>query len=193
VKELLAGFTTELFRPIVTLLLPGFWALTPFVIGLFLRYPLFWGFAISHSTACSIVFLVASTAVGMVLENFGGEMENLFFRKHGAKAFEEWYEYLSLTVECRPVGFSYIRTYVLRVKFEGGMFAASCVVTLGVLYLPFSLCERALLAATSVAICTYFLLQVRTSVRELVNTRSEILSRLRASSVALEGSPLLEK
>lgn len=138
-KELLAGFTTELFRPIVTLVLPGFWALTPFVIAVFLRYPISWVFALSHSTACSIVFLVVGTAVGMVLENLGGEVENYFFRAHGPEASEEWYEYLSLAAECRPVGFGYIRTYVLRMKFEAGMFAAGCIVAVGVLYLPFSI------------------------------------------------------
>ena len=64
-KELLAGFHHRVVSPIVTLVLPGFWASTPFVIAVFLRYPISWVFALSHSTARSIVFLVVGTAVGM--------------------------------------------------------------------------------------------------------------------------------
>src|ERR1700733_3079557 len=102
-KEILAAFATEIFRPIVTLLIPGFWATSLFLVALFMRHPVSWRFANEHKNGSSLVYLVIATAAGLILENIGGRFENHFFRKLSDQDKKNWYRYLRLAPETEPI------------------------------------------------------------------------------------------
>src|SRR5438067_1572603 len=127
-KELLAGFAVEIFRPVVTLLIPGFWVLAPWTIAIFLHYPTDWSFACDHRDGSGLVFVVIATALGMVLENLGAQLEECFFKRLTKNDYSNWYAYLALAPEREPIGLRYIRTVVLRMKFELGMGVAGPMV-----------------------------------------------------------------
>jgi hypothetical protein len=178
-KEILAAFAAEIFRPVVTLLIPGFWSLVPWLVMMFLRDHIVWQFVLDHRTPSALVFLAAATAVGMILENLGGELENFFFYKHGNNASENWYDYLALALEPQPIAFSYIRSYVLRMKFEGGMCAGGVSAIIGIAFLPIDCCLKVCFLAIAILLTIYLVFQVKSSVKELVNVRQELLNRLR--------------
>jgi hypothetical protein len=83
-----AVFQSEVFRPIVTLVVPGFFAISTFAIG-------------------------------------GGS------ERHR----EDGFDYLRLAFDEEPVGQRYIRTLVLRLKFELGMTVASAPFAIRARYL----------------------------------------------------------
>jgi hypothetical protein len=56
-NELLTGFASEIFRPIITLLLPVFWGTIFIVVCLFLKYPDVWKFANDHKDGFALVRL----------------------------------------------------------------------------------------------------------------------------------------
>ena len=174
-KEIFAAFSAEIFRPLITLLIPGFWALSPGVIALLVLDSRVWQFVQLHSTASSLCFLAVSVALGMILENLGGEIENRFFRLYPESAVADWYRYLALTLVPEPVAYSYIRSYVQRLKFEGGMCTASPLALLGSLALPLPWYLKAGWCLIVALLGLYFFFQVRSSVAELVDVRQQLL------------------
>jgi hypothetical protein len=179
-KELFAGFATDVFRPVVTLLIPGFWALTPWIIGLFLHYQIDWKFACDHREASGLVFVVAATAVGMVLENLGARLEECFYNRQKNDRCN-WYAYLTLAPEREPIGLRYIRTLVLRMKFELSMGIAGLIVLLGIVfYIPISWHLKLLFSVITLALTIYLLYEGWCSVSLLEKTRVEILKRISA-------------
>jgi hypothetical protein len=187
-KELLAGFAAEVFRPVVTLLIPGFWALTPWTIGLFLHYQIDWKFACDHRDASGLVFVVAATAIGMVLENLGARLEVLFStcQKNDRS---NWYAYLMLAPEREPIGLRYIRTLVLRMKFELSMGISGLIVLFGIIYIPISCHLKLVFGGVTLALITYFLFESWSSVSLLEETRVEILKRISRLSETSTNQP----
>jgi hypothetical protein len=170
-KELFAAFAAEIFRPIITLLLPGIWAITPGLIAIFLKSHEVWQFVSVYRTPSALVFLTIATAMGMILENFGGELENFYFRKHGQKALDEWYQYLRLPRDPDLIAFSYIRSYVLRMKFEAGMAAASLFALIGTVLLPVPPFQKTMYVLIELGLLLYLGYQVKESTHELVSVR----------------------
>jgi hypothetical protein len=173
-NELFAAFAAEIFRPIITLLIPGIWAITPGLITIFLRFHEAWQFVLAYRTPSALVFLTIATAVGMILENFSGELENFYFDKHGQKALDEWYQYLRLPRDPDLIAFSYISSYVLRMKFEGGMAAGSLFALIGTVLLPVPPFQKTLYVVLELALLIYLGHQVKQSTQELVNVRRRI-------------------
>jgi hypothetical protein len=184
-KELLAGFAVEIFRPVVTLLIPGFWVLTPWTIAIFFHYPIDWRFACDHRDGSGLVFVVIATALGMVLENMGAMLEKRFFEHHTKKDYSNWYAYLALAPEREPIGLRYIRTVVLRMKFELGMGVAGPFVLTGIFCIPIISWHFKLFFLSGVLLLTlYFLYESRSSVVVLEETRFEMLKRIQRAGEA---------
>ena len=186
-KELFAGFATDVFRPVVTLLIPGFWALTPWIIGLFLRYQIDWKFACDHREASGLVFVVAATALGIVLENLGARLEECYYNRQKNDR-SSWYAYLTLAFEREPIGLRYIRTLVLRMKFELSMAIAGLIVLPGIIYIPVSCHLKLVSGVLTLALTLYFFWESWSSVSLLEKTRVEILKRISPLSETLTGA-----
>lgn len=177
-KEIFAAFSAEVFRPLVTLLMPGFWSLVPGLVSFFFKNQNAWLFVNCHKTASSLCFLATATAAGMILENLGGEIENRFFSLYPASAGDDWYGYLALALVPEPIAYSYIRNYVQRLKFEAGMCVACAPALVGSCCLPLSWLTKLTFLASLVGLAYYLFFQVHSSVRELINVRRQLLRSL---------------
>lgn len=173
-KELLAGFAVDIFRPVVTLVVPGFWALTPWLVAMFLYYRPSWSFANAHPDGSGIAIVLAATTAGLIFEDLGVQLESFFFKRFGY-TYKSWYAYLKLAQRTEAIGVRYIRTLVLRLKFEQGMAVSGPFAFSGVLLMPVSACMKFSLAVLVIVVTLYLAYEVRCSVRLLEETRVGIL------------------
>ena len=138
-------FKREVFRPFVTLFVPGGIAILPYVVQLLFTFPDLSKFAQSNPGASLVVFLMFAIAAGLVIEDVGARIEfegwdRLLDRaKEGKRAQGEhtmiWERYLQLTFPTDPVGQHYLRTVLIRLKFELGMIVAIPISWAGFLWL----------------------------------------------------------
>jgi hypothetical protein len=80
---------------------------------------------------------------GLIAEDMGARLERAFDNRlcnvHGyERHLEEWYDYLCVAFEREPVGHRYLRSIVLRLKFELGMTIASIPFALGAIAIEMS-------------------------------------------------------
>src|ERR1700756_5631078 len=111
-----SAFTTDVFRPIATILIPGAIAISTWFIGLV------WHFAAirdltSNHTENSLVLLLAMIFGGIVVEDVGSTYEDQLDKiandaTHGTHE-EEWDRYLRLVFKDNPDGRRYLRSLVL--------------------------------------------------------------------------------
>jgi hypothetical protein len=119
--DLIAGLKSELFKPLVTLLVPGAIAVGPYVLVAHGRIPACETFWKEHSVAFVSVVLIGVIAAGLVLENIGSRIESGWDKLLGRKikGFEDdWHAYLRLRNTDDVVGQRYLRTILTRMKFE---------------------------------------------------------------------------
>ena len=184
-KELTGAFHSEVFRPIVSLVVPGFFATFTTSIVVWQKIKFVPMFVDSHpGTAAITMFLVILTA-GMTTEDIGAHLERNFderlckvngYEQHN----EEWYDYLRLAFEREPIGHRYLRSLVLRLKFELGMTIASIPFAGGVLFIEMSWCWRIFFALIApLAGWFYFRIEAKCSNRELSTVRREVLKKYR--------------
>ena len=179
-KELTAAFHSEVFRPIVSLVVPGFFATLSTSIVLWQKVKFVPMFVDSHpGTATVMMFLIILTA-GLITEDVGSRLESFFDKKlcnvtGYERHREEWYDYLRLAFEQEPVGHRYLRSLVLRLKFELGMTIASIPFALGAIAIEIPCFWRIVVGMISIAGLFYFGLEAKTSNQELSNVRREVL------------------
>jgi hypothetical protein len=114
----------EIVRPVATLIAPGTALLAPYFLALLHHHASLRDVAVRDTGAVVAVVLIAALAVGLVLEDLGSQIEaklwdpalEEFNREHG----RVWWQYLALTYETdkEPLGQHYVRTILLRMKFE---------------------------------------------------------------------------
>jgi hypothetical protein len=121
-----SAFTTDVFRPIATLLIPGAIAISTWFVALL------WHFTAlkelvsekNHSET-GLVLLLAMIFAGMVVDDLGSRYESRLDRKADKRTsgahMEEWKQYLRLAFKEDPVGRRYLRTLVMKLKFELGI------------------------------------------------------------------------
>ena len=119
--DLSATFKTEVYRPVVTIAIPG--AISSVPIGYYLAatQPDLRTFGDGHPFLTSVTVLLAVIALGFLFEDLGSRVENGIWERLQGKsdrATQEWYAYLRLAPNPEPIGFKYIRTIVTRMKFE---------------------------------------------------------------------------
>lgn len=187
-KEFTAAFHSEVFRPIVTLVVPGFFATSTISLVAWQRIQVVPGLADSHPGTTGIIMFLLILSAGLVLEDLGARLEHRFDRslcsvegyEHHS---EEWYEYLRLAFTTEPVGHRYLRSLVLRMKFELGMAIASIPFGLGALALEIRRDWHIALILVSVAVTVglYFGFEAKSSNKELSKVRRELLEEYRHS------------
>ena len=136
-RELFSAFNSEVFRPLMTLFAPGAIALTPWVIGLMQRFPWFYSLINDNRTEATLMLTLIALISGMLLEDFGSHLESRIFDKAlnaetNGRHMTDWDRYLRIVYETEPIGAKYIRSILLRMKFELGMSTALLIAAAGV-------------------------------------------------------------
>jgi hypothetical protein len=117
-KDFFAAFGSEVFRPLVTLLIPGSLAVLPYILYLIDRYRSIAAF-VEHNPITSVCTLIAAALfIGMILEDLGTHIEDGWDSRLGEPHYSDWVKYLRLAFKTEPVGHRYLRNLVLRLKFE---------------------------------------------------------------------------
>ena len=133
-----SAFTSEVFRPLVTLLIPGAIALSTWFVGLLWHFAGLRALVYNNHAETGFMLFLAVTFAGVVLEDCGAHIETQFDgirdEKDG-KHIDAWYAYLRTSFKADPIGRRYVRTLVLRLKFELGVAFGSLSAGAGILWL----------------------------------------------------------
>jgi hypothetical protein len=134
-----SAFTSEVFRPIATLLIPGAIGISTWFIALVWHFTDLKGLVSQNHTETSLVLLLAMMFAGLVLEDFGARWESLLDDRADKRTDKlhtrEWFDYLRTAFRAEPIGRRYARTLVLRLKFELGIAFAMVSAFVGVIWL----------------------------------------------------------
>lgn len=181
-KELTSAFHSEVFRPVVSLVVPGFYATSTLSFAFWQRFPNIQKLVDDHpGTATTIMVLMVLTS-GLIAEDLGARIERYFdeslsrvvgYEHH----LEQWFDYLRLAFDKEPVGHRYLRTLVLRLKFELGMTVASVPFSCGALWIEAPCIWRIGFVIGSIVIAVYFWHEARCSNKALSDLRRELLTK----------------
>ena len=135
----LDALRNEVFRPLVTLIIPGATALLPFVAVVHFYNPEFRVFADTYPGLYLTIIGFAVIGAGFVLENLGSRIEsgiwdNLIERDTRTQ-FDDWFSFLCYAPEREAVGHRYLRTLTIRLKFELSFSLALIALWFGLLWL----------------------------------------------------------
>jgi hypothetical protein len=179
-KELTATFNSELFRPIVTLIVPGFYAVSSLAISLLQRVDFLVNLVDKYPGAATVVFSLVVLTAGLIAEEVGARLETHFdkcvskcagFEHHEA----DWFKYLRLAFDREPVGHRYLRSLVLRLKFELGIVAATVPFVVGMLFIEIATVWRLATVAISCLVTGYLYFEAKCSNKTLSELRREML------------------
>ena len=181
-KELTATFHSEVFRPVVTLIVPGFYGTSTIALSLLQHFPLLKQQMDAYPGLAAAVFLLSVLTAGLIAEEFGARIEMSFDRALSKNVkyeshFEEWFAYLRLAFDKEPVGHRYLRSLVLRLKFELGMIVSTVPFWLGTLTLCVPCFWRCLMMVLSAILAAYLLFEARCSNETLSELRREMLRK----------------
>jgi hypothetical protein len=126
--------------------------------------------------------LLVIVTCGLITEDVGSRIESLLDRRLAKipgfeRHREDWFDYLRLAFKVEPVGHRYLRTLVLRLKFELGMAVASLPCAVGAFWLNCSVPWRTGIFALAVGAGLYFFAEAKSSNRALSELRREILEK----------------
>jgi hypothetical protein len=123
--DVTSAFKSEVFRPLVTLVIPGAIAKAPFILVAAYYFPqviVFWN---EHPSAFVAIVVISVLAVGLVLENLGSFIEwNVFdelLDQRDPEHKANWERYLKLRLYDEIIGQRYLRQSLIRMKFELSM------------------------------------------------------------------------
>jgi hypothetical protein len=137
VNEILGTLKSELLRPLSTLILPGAVAISPYFALLRALVPGFAEVVTANRAEAILVTTAGCLFVGLILEDAGSERESAWDDAAGDELRRPWNDYLRLAFKTEPIGHKYIRSVLLRMKFELGSLMALRVAIPGVVALYF--------------------------------------------------------
>ena len=184
--DLSSAFKSEVFRPLVTLVIPGATALAPYVLllrGAHQEVRNFWN---DHTTSAFLITGLASVAVGLLLEGLGARIEQRWdarLERTTGKHVSTWYRYLTLTLPAEPIGQRYLRTVTLALKFELAMAVAIPVMFVGLLWWDWrndimSLGNAILLGLLCLLLTAYLVYESWCSAKVLGRVRAELVAAI---------------
>jgi len=134
-----SAFASEVFRPIVTLLIPGAIGISTWFIALLWSFPDLKDLVSKNHAEAGLVLLLAMIFAGLVLEDFGARWEKRLDDQANKQTdqlhLSQWYQYLRTAFRADPTGRGYLRALVLRLKFELGTAFAMVSAALGGIWL----------------------------------------------------------
>jgi hypothetical protein len=177
-----SAFTSEVFRPIVTLIIPGAIGISTWFIALLLDFPALKELVDRNHTETSFVLLLTIIFAGLVFEDAGARWEKFLDDKADEVTNKvhtsQWFEYLRTAYASEPVGRRYLRTLVLRLKFELGTAFAMLSAGLGLVRLSFlGIGWKSFVVVEFICACflIWGLLEASKTHKLLATTRSELL------------------
>jgi hypothetical protein len=180
-KEIFSAFGSEIFRPLATIVIPGAMAISAWFVVLLQRFPSFRNIAEANHTETALLLALASIASGLLVEDIGSRIESRWFDKKLVKQpdfsrhDDEWDQYLRLTFSIEPVGQRYLRTILLRFKFEMGIAVALLLSGSGLFWTSLRYPWALFWFLVCVALAWGLLFEARCSHQLLSEVRHEIL------------------
>jgi hypothetical protein len=180
-KEIFSAFGSEVFRPLATIVIPGAMAISTWFVVLLQRFPSFRNLAEANHTETALLLALASIAAGLLVEDIGSRIESRWFDKKLMKQpdfshhDEDWDQYLRLTFSIEPVGQRYLRTILLRFKFEVGTAVALLLSGSGLFWTGLGYPWALFWFLVCVALASCLLFEASSSHRVLSEIRHEIL------------------
>jgi hypothetical protein len=180
-----SAFTSEVFRPLATLLIPGAIAVSTWLIAMVWHFASLRQLASNNHTETSFVIFLVMTFAGLVLEDVGSHFEvwldDRADERHSGEHKICWNRYLRQAFVVDPIGRRYARTLVLRLKFELGVAFGMISAALGLLWLAF-LGLDCKVVLVSGSICLVFLIwnlfEASQTHKILGQTRAELLKEI---------------
>jgi hypothetical protein len=175
-----SAFTSDVFRPLATLLIPGAIGVSTWFVALMWQCPALKRLASDHRTESALILFLIAVFAGMVYEDFGARWEAQLDRwaddRTNNQHTENWWRYLQTAFKVDPIGRRYARALVLRLKFELGVAFSMVSAGLGIIWLAI-LGLRCSTVLVSELVCLIF---VSWGVMEARETH-KVLSKVRAA------------
>jgi hypothetical protein len=134
--------------------------------------------AMENRTETFVILFAAVLFMGLVCEDIGSHIESKLDDRRNAKDathHTNWYSYLRIAFRLEPVGHHYLRTILLRLKFELGSSVAGGFALLGLWWLPMTFGVRAIASAFVIAAAGFLFWEASHSHRLLGQVRAEVL------------------
>lgn len=190
-----SAFNSEVFRPLVTLLIPGAIGFSTWFIGLL------WHFQalrtlIQHSHAeVGLVLLLAMIFFGLFFEDIGARVEcwlDSYRDKQSGNHFDNWNKYLRTCFKTDPIGRGYVRSLVLRLKFELGIACAMVSAGAGLVWLAWmGLSCRVFLVNEFLCLAfgTWGVIEAASTHKTLAKNRANLLDEIRVVDFKASSTP----
>jgi hypothetical protein len=179
-KELFSAFSSAVFFPLISLVLPGLTAISSWYVLIMRSVGLRELVQKNHSETAFVLMLI-SIFVGTIIDDLGMRIESCWFdRQRDAKTkglhFAEWWAYLRKPFAIEPSGRRHLRNLVTRLKFELGV-PVALVVALPGLWFNSATRYKPALGMTAGAFCliAYLLLEAAATHEALGVLRHELL------------------
>jgi len=185
--DLMSALKNEIFRPLTTLVVPGFFAAWPFIMLCQRHFKAVNDFSRDNFGGYAAVLFVVILAAGLILEDIGGRLENRVSKSLEAtdpKHATIWRDYLKLNTQDQFIGQRYLRTIVTRFYFELTMTPALVFFLIGFHWLncmyPFISCSGALIITIAVILVgTFLMIEAKRSAYVLSTLRQAIVEGYR--------------
>lgn len=126
--DFVSAVKSDAFAPVLTYIVPGAFAVGPYVLVLIELQPSIDRFWQTHPTIFSILMTIIVLFVGALLEELGTRLELRWDKRIGVT---NWERYLQLRVKDEIVGQRYLRIILMRMKFELSMVLAIPLMLIG--------------------------------------------------------------
>ena len=189
-KDAFAAFGSEVYGPLVVQILPGLIAVSSWLQVVYQRIASFRQLFQDYRNEAIILGLLFALAVGLIIEDWGSWVEMINWRRfkqemkrkiENAKAPErdfddEWNRYLRLAFKAEPMGQHYLRTILLRLKFEQNAGVAILVAGVGTFFLQSPIAWPWYWSVLVLLLGLYLMfVEARASMGVLADTRAELL------------------
>src|SRR5262245_36904213 len=124
----------EVFRPLATTIVPGTLSLGPYILVAAYYVPRLSEWWDSHPNSFVAIIAMLVISCGLLCEDLGSEIEvhliDRNMKKRDPEFQERWDKYLQLTLADERVGKRYLKSVLLRFKFELAMIPAIVSLTM---------------------------------------------------------------
>jgi hypothetical protein len=190
--ETLKGLKLDVNRIILELFIPGIFSVLPLFFLFINKFPEARQYFSQSEGMASLTLFILSLTAGLILEDLGSLFEANILDTVNLKKypnhFKEWEEYLELNIpkESELVAQRYLRTILLRMKFEMSFAFSLIIMIVGLTILQVeirfceSICSFLMWCVVIPFIITIFLLrESKSSSVLIINTRIKIINSIK--------------